>query len=309
MTMMAFRRIYREIDEKDKSASHFIDVVSVILPHGYFKDDVFTRLQLLLTARQARDQEISRQLESETWVIFRIASSRYHIFYNSHYRILENFNALPQSTKDYLITKFPLLKYLKYSDSSFTGKPPGGLETSTPSQPSVTKTSGTSTSPKASTTKVSPMSSTTATPTTSQRLSIAEIKKLLEPAIKDLRDSRGKFKSIIFDSSPIENLLRKFLENPFSWSHGDYKKAFEQFKKSARKLSGICKKKDSVECEGASKMLASTLEQFIKSVAGLYPTNPKLKDLSSAYSSDISAASGSNQRLKIVLNYTDSKLF
>ncbi|PIO54138.1 hypothetical protein TELCIR_24505 [Teladorsagia circumcincta] len=55
MTMMAFRKIYREIDEKDKSASHFIDV-------------------LLLTARQARELEISRKLESEKLVMFGRAS-------------------------------------------------------------------------------------------------------------------------------------------------------------------------------------------------------------------------------------------
>ncbi|KAK6010698.1 30S ribosomal protein S8 domain protein, partial [Ostertagia ostertagi] len=94
--MTDFRRIYREIEARDKNALHFIDTV-------------------LLIARQARNLEVTRRLETKT--------------------ILDNFKALPQSSRDYLIMKFPPLKFL---DSSFTEKPPGS-ETST-SQPSATRT-------------------------------------------------------------------------------------------------------------------------------------------------------------------------
>ncbi|KAK6019985.1 hypothetical protein OSTOST_14367, partial [Ostertagia ostertagi] len=237
--MTSFRKIYREIDAQDKAASHFIDAV-------------------LLTARQARDLEITRQLETKTWVFSVTSSSRYHI---SPIIILEfwtSFKALPQSSRDYLIAKLPALKSLV---SSFTEKPPYGLETSSPT----------------SVTRSSPTSSTMVTAITSPRLSELEAKKLLESAIGDLeKSSKQSSSAFSYRFQPIIAALRNIGNNPLSSSLGDFKKVFEQYRKSAQRLLHWCNKLHTPDCEAVSLSWSSTLRQILKAAVAADPTNSRI---------------------------------
>ncbi|KAK6035823.1 hypothetical protein COOONC_26672 [Cooperia oncophora] len=216
--MVNVRTTFLEIEKRDSDAARFFE-------------------HLWRTAGRVRHNEVSQPLETKT--------------------VVENFNALSENTREYLITKLRPLKIL----ATFSKQnPPFGVETST-----------WSTAPTARTTSASAITGS------------------LEKAIGFLQtaDTLLTFAPVNDFSAILIELLRILNRPSLRWM--DFTSIFESFGNGAKRLDPWCDS-NLQKCKKTAQLLAKALESLIQAATETFPKNLSLKSLKENYSHQLSSS-------------------